>query len=613
MYKRLLIALLLAAVLLQGFAFATVDADMPETIEYAGGGIIERYVSPRMARALISELDVAYIEADDPFLTVGEETTWTVYAMGGDGLYSYQFGIYYREGTEGSFTRQSQQAYSADNSFSYVVEKSGHYVIMLYLKDSSGQSIEYQSQIFESASADDYDDETTVAGKVKALAAQCLAEAGKSDYARALWLHDWLIYNAEYDTGMSYFYADGVLLQNKGVCQSYALAYQMLLREVGIESIYITGTAGGIAHGWNLVKMGGEWYHVDCTWDDPIVKDGNGVTVTGSVSGGEQHSYFGLTDEQMAKDHVWPAGGEADPNRDWSYMPDCTATEYNYLMRSGAVLVNDQTELEAAFAKVMTERQPYAHFIYTGTDASYAMGNELIALIAAEYEGGTLQSYSYNGTTADIHVALGHGGNIIVTNQPLSLDLVVDQVLLDVGEEYIFDLEYMPRYAITAMTDNGDGTASVIWDNIELNHSEVVWESDADVLTIENGEAKAVSVGETVVTASYGVYAAHCRVKVFPEDTNRITIPAGTAAIEEEAFLNCANITSVVIPSGTAASIGRNAFDGCYSLRYIEIPADVASIDALAFGGETYTTIICEEDSAAHIFAQEHGMPYKLV
>lgn len=57
------------------------------------------------------------------------------------------------------------------------------------------------------------------------------------------------------------------------VCQGYAKGLQYLCQRAGIPVIYVTGTASysepPVDHAWNMVQIGGQWYHVDPTNDDP--------------------------------------------------------------------------------------------------------------------------------------------------------------------------------------------------------------------------------------------------------------------------------------------------------------------------------------------------------
>ena len=60
---------------------------------------------------------------------------------------------------------------------------------------------------------------------------------------------------------------------NYAVCDGYTLALEYLLQQCGIEAVFLGGLAGSSrensgGHAWNLVKMDGNWYEVDSTWDD---------------------------------------------------------------------------------------------------------------------------------------------------------------------------------------------------------------------------------------------------------------------------------------------------------------------------------------------------------
>lgn len=89
--------------------------------------------------------------------------------------------------------------------------------------------------------------------------------------ARAKQAHDYLIQKMKYDN--RYYNPYYAFTKGRGMCMSYALAYQRILQEMKIPCIYIKGSN----HAWNMVKIGRYWYNVDVTWDD---------------SGGGSYRYF---------------------------------------------------------------------------------------------------------------------------------------------------------------------------------------------------------------------------------------------------------------------------------------------------------------------------------
>lgn len=62
------------------------------------------------------------------------------------------------------------------------------------------------------------------------------------------------------------FNAYGIIVDKKGVCQSYALSYKLLCTLSDVEAKVITGYLNGdMPHAWNSVKLDGAWYQTDCT------------------------------------------------------------------------------------------------------------------------------------------------------------------------------------------------------------------------------------------------------------------------------------------------------------------------------------------------------------
>ena len=282
------------------------DVEIGDTIYYQGEGVVYRGSGGIVTFALLRDLEIAYALASAPYIVLNTPTLWNVTVSGGSGSYDVSARLFRQDLSDDQFADgygciEVIDLYAADSGheFQYTFTKEGRYFWQIYVVDSTGSKMKYNTRIYETYSTADESSNITVAGKVNEIIASEI-DPGMSDYERALVLHDWLIYNANYDYTYTYYDAAGVLLYGKGVCDSYARAYLMLLTAAGIDCMIVTGKAGSDSdpaewgsHGWNLVKLNGKWYHVDCTWDDP----GEG--------GYERHTYFCVSDETIAKDHLW--------------------------------------------------------------------------------------------------------------------------------------------------------------------------------------------------------------------------------------------------------------------------------------------------------------------
>lgn len=139
----------------------------------------------------------------------------------------------------------------------------------------------------------------------------------QSDYDKVKTVHDYIVKNTvyDYDNYLRNSVSDeshsiiGTLLMEKAVCDGYSKSMQFLLGKIGIESEFVTGTGNGEPHAWNKVKIDGNWYNVDSTWNDPIPDRGNNVS----------YKYFLVTDEYLARDHQWQQEGFPVAN-DKKYM-----------------------------------------------------------------------------------------------------------------------------------------------------------------------------------------------------------------------------------------------------------------------------------------------------
>jgi len=144
-----------------------------------------------------------------------------------------------------------------------------------------------------------------------------------TDYDKVLAAHDFIINNCVYfqeplkagDTEYNYVYsAYGCLVKGIAVCAGYSSAFKVILDKLGIESEIVVGYATA-NHSWNCVRLDGEYYNIDVTWDDPVGYDGS--------SGFISYDFFCIDDESFTKTHTIKFDVELT-------APTCNGTKYDY-------------------------------------------------------------------------------------------------------------------------------------------------------------------------------------------------------------------------------------------------------------------------------------------
>ena len=121
----------------------------------------------------------------------------------------------------------------------------------------------------------------------------------QTDLEKVFYVHEWLVQNIAYDREhLSDDVQDdhnlrGALLDGTAVCDGYAKTYALTLRKLGITGVLVTSK--DIGHAWNMVELDGNWYQVDCTWDDPV--DGS------DQLGYCMHKHLLCTTEEMNTNH----------------------------------------------------------------------------------------------------------------------------------------------------------------------------------------------------------------------------------------------------------------------------------------------------------------------
>ena len=145
--------------------------------------------------------------------------------------------------------------------------------------------------------------------------------ANLTDYEKVRGVYEYIINSTTYDESYTDQSCYSVLLHRRGVCAGYTNATNYLLRKLGVQTIYVSGTAKDQEHCWSLVKVNGSWYHLDTTWGDPVREDGQEVIT---------YICFLTTDEDIKLDHTISA---KTPK-----LPSCSSMGCNFYVWQGRYL-----------------------------------------------------------------------------------------------------------------------------------------------------------------------------------------------------------------------------------------------------------------------------------
>ena len=265
------------------------------------------------------------VEWNEPVL--GEPTTFHVSATGGSGIYKFNMEtpsytnpdeLAYEsvaDPSRGEWTKYTSECESQDYTFTMMA--TGTYNFRFHVMDTKAGVTYLRTNTYIQVSSPNYPSVNSI---VQSAVARCNSETNGSDYSKALWLHDWLLEQLDYDNSLKWSSAESALTRSSGTCQAYERAYAKLLSAAGIENAETRDTYDG--HTWNAMKLDGKWYQVDCTWDD---------SSENYYNFNRTHLYFALSDELMAIAHqghnkIYTVEGYATPSN---------SLEHNYFVQNG--------------------------------------------------------------------------------------------------------------------------------------------------------------------------------------------------------------------------------------------------------------------------------------
>lgn len=399
-----------------------------------------------------------------------------------------------------------------------------------------------------------------------------LIKPGDSDFAKILKIHDWIVKNVSY--GMSTLYYDfgvGALANRKAVCAGYAQCYQFLLSQVGIDSVYIAANTKKEPHAWNLVKLDGHWFHVDCTWD-------RGLGVNPNV----KHTYFMLSDAEFNADGVHSEDWKK-PEKGYPTNNVCTIQNKFYAsntdiatdvqIAANPIVLNHKFDPSSTYSHSDTEhwrtcvagvevREP--HDGSPCTVCGYTAPSVTSYTVALTNDGNGTASASATSAAAGTEITLtavpntGYhfkewkviSGSMTITNNKFTMPAE------NVEVKAVFEKDAPTTYSLTTQVNGGNGTISASKTGLTAGSTETItFTPDAgyeiDTVTV-NGTATSVSGNTLNVTMNENKTV----VVTYKAVEYNITVTDGKATVDAGSEISKAaqgtivTLTANVAPSG---------------------------------------------------------------
>ena len=166
-------------------------------------------------------------------------------------------------------------------------------------------------------------------------------DPGETDLSKVTKIHDFIVTKNQYNRGdsrdisggYSIYHPTSILYGNGGVCNAYATLFDKLATKAGLSVRYATGYSKktGEPHIWNMVKVDGNWYNIDTTWDDPTITFNQGDIA--NLGDFVIYDYFLKNDQQIQESRTI----DQDPNK-----PQATSTLNTGLQNSTIQKIGDE-------------------------------------------------------------------------------------------------------------------------------------------------------------------------------------------------------------------------------------------------------------------------------
>jgi|GEM_PF-1080979 len=352
---------------------------------------------------------------------------------------------------------------------------------------------------------------------------------GTTYYDKEKIAHDLLIKNIVYNTVAKYNQSScSGLVEKSTVCMGYAASFQLLMNRVGVETIVVSSSN----HAWNEIKLDGNWYVVDVTWDDPIPTSGSPASGNDS---NKSYFYFNISDSTLSgkdndnahvKDSIWSSFNVPACPKDYDASSGSTTPVTGISFDKSELTF---TEGDTATQKITATISPATA---TNTKINWNSDNPSVATVDSK---GNVQAVGVG--TAKITATSDDNSSISAT-----CIVTVNKKVVKVASVTL------SKTSLEMKVGGSDETLTATVAPENATSKDVTWTSDnTSVATVENGTVKAIGVGTATITASAGGKSATCTVNVTKDPilVTSISISAGKTSLVEG---DTETFTATVLP-----------------------------------------------------------------
>lgn len=440
-----------------------------------------------------------------------------------------------------------------------------------------------------------------------------VADAKKASTAvgQMLRANEYFCLNYEYDQSYSIYSPELLFSEKTGVCQAYMLGYKAVLDRLGITSTAVPSDP--LNHIWNLVNLGGSWYHIDVTWNDPLVNSAD-------VPLGAFHEHFLRSD----------SGIVSTGHTSWNTIPySATSTKYDR-----AFWIDLAVPLTVLGSKVYYNTMNTS--TYKATLRSYDLSSSSVTNYYTYSPGGysswgvpacandyriyfpiNHEVYSVDMSGANLRLEYTHGDTsksilrMVMNDNELTMFLSSSSAT--VGEIITVELD-----APLSMTINPANITMFPGETAALPIALSPAPSEMPVFAYASSRPQIVSIDAagmlTAIAPGTATIMAAYNTDIFATATVTVTcdqtlvLPENTVEIRDGAFL-AVPAQQAILPDGVA-SIGSGAFSGSDTLLFVNLPDNLAAIAGDAFEGSDNVTLILNAGTAAHEAVKTLGTAY---